>query len=208
MLFPPSLDEMIGSNHPVRVVNEVLDRLDLEVLLSRYKGGGASSYHPRMLLKVLVFGYLNNTYSSRKLEACCCENIYFMWLSGMQRPDHHTINRFRSEKLKGIIKQIFSQVVEMLVESGHVSLRRVFTDGTKIEANANRYTFVWGKSLKTNRAKMGKQLQELWDYAEEIASEELKDKRPTSFDPIDPEMVEQTIEQINAAIGKKKSSPK
>lgn len=208
MLFPPSLDEMIGENHPVRVVNEVLDRLDLDVLFKRYQGGGASSYHPRMLLKLLVFGYLNNNYSSRKLEACLQENIYFMWLSGMQRPDHHTINRFRSEKLKGVIKQVFAQVVEMLVESGHVGLRRVFTDGTKIEANANRYTFVWGNSIKTNRAKMGEQLKELWKHAEAVAAEELKDQRPTSFEPIDPQKVEQTIEKINAAIGKKKSHRK
>lgn len=69
-----------------------------------------------------------------------------MWLSGMEKPDHNTINRFRSDRLKGVVKEVFSQVVMMLVESGHVDLQRVFTDGTKIEANANKYTFVWGKS--------------------------------------------------------------
>ena len=208
MLFPPSLDEMIAENHPVRIVNSVMDQLDLAPLLARYKGGGATSYHPRMLLKLLVFGYLSNIYSSRKLEACAQENIYFMWLSGMQRPDHNTINRFRSEKLKGVIRKIFAQVVEMLVESGHVGLKRVFTDGTKIEANANRYTFVWGKSIKTNRAKMGEQLKELWNYAESVAQQELKDQRPTSFEAIDPKVVEETIEKINQAIGKKKVQPK
>ena len=208
MLFPPSLDEMIAENHPVRVVNSVVDKLDLEVLLSQYKGGGTTSYHPRMLLKLLIFGYLSNIYSSRKLEACARENIHFLWLSGMQRPDHNTINRFRSKRLKGVIRQIFSQVVEMLVASGHVSLKRVFTDGTKIEANANRYTFVWGKAIKTNRAKMAEQLKELWEYAESVAEEELKDQRPTSFEPIDPKVVEQTIEKINAAISKKKSHRK
>ena len=208
LLFPPSLDEMIAENHPVRVVNSVMDRLDLDVLLSRYKGGGASSYHPRMLLKLIVFGYLSNVYSSRKLEACARENIYFLWLSGMQRPDHNTINRFRSEKLKGVIRQVFTQVVEMLVESGHVGLKRVFTDGTKIEANANRYTFVWGKAIQTNRSKMAAQLEELWNYAESVAREELKDQRPTTFAPIDPEKVKQTIEKINAAISKKKSQRK
>lgn len=207
-LFPPSVEEMVPANHPVRIVNDVIDRLDLTILLSKYRGGGASSYHPRMLLKMIVFGYLSNIYSSRKLESCGQENIYFMWLSGMQRPDHNTLNRFRSEKLKGVIREVFIQVVEMLVDSGHVSLRRVFTDGTKIEANANRYTFVWGNAIATHRARMADQLAELWDYAESVAQEELKDQRPTSFEAIDPKKVEETIEKINNAIGKKKVKQK
>ena len=208
MLFPPSLEELIPSNHPVRVVNSVVDQLDLDRLYARYRGGGASSYHPRMLLKVLVFGYLSNIYSSRKLEACVQQNIYFMWLSGMQQPDHNTINRFRGKKLKGVIREVFIQVVEMLVDAGHVSLKRVFTDGTKIESASNRYTFVWGKSINTNRTKMAAQLEKLWNEAESVAAEELKDQRPTTFDPVDPQKVKETIEKINAAIGKKKSVPK
>lgn len=208
MLLPPSLEELIAADHPVRVVNSVIDRLDLKALNRTYKGGGASSYHPRMLLKVLVFGYVSNIYSSRKLERATKSNIYFMWLSGMQRPDHNTINRFRSDRLKGIIKEVFGKVVELLVESGHVSLKRVYTDGTKIEANANKYTFVWGKSIRRSKERIAEQLEELWDYAESVASEELKDKRPTSFEPVDRERLEKTIEEINSAIGKKKSHPK
>lgn len=84
----------------------------------------------------------------------------------------------------------------------------MFTDGTKLEANANRYTFVWGKAIKTSRARIAKQLEELWNYAESIAREELQDQRPTSFEPIDPEKLEATIEKINQAIGKKKSHRK
>lgn len=82
-LFPPNLEDMIAANHPVRVVSEVIDRIDIDVIIKKYKGGGTTSYHPRMLLKVLVYGYLNNVYSSRKMEACVKENIYFMWLAGM-----------------------------------------------------------------------------------------------------------------------------
>lgn len=114
-----------------------------------------------MLLKVLVFGYLSNIYISRKIEAALKENIHFMWLAGMSRPDHHTINQFRGARLQHTLKDIFAQVVELLVESGHVSLQEVYVDGTKIQANANRYTFVWGNAIKTNRTKMQAQLQEL-----------------------------------------------
>lgn len=142
MVLPPTFDDLIPAAHPVRVVSQVIDQINLDPLLRKYKGGGSSSYHPRMLLKVLVYGYLCNIYSSRKLESATSENIHFMWLSGMEKPDHNTINRFRSDRLKGVIKKVFTQVVLLLVDSGHIDLQKVYTDGTKIEANANRYTFV------------------------------------------------------------------
>ena len=104
LLLPPSLEELIDSNHPVRVVNQVVDNIDIEPLIKKYKGGGSSSYHPRLMLKVLIYGYLSNQYSSRKMEQALHQNIHFMWLSGMSYPDHNTINRFRSERLKGVLK--------------------------------------------------------------------------------------------------------
>jgi len=200
LLLPPSLEELIEANHPVRTVNSVIDQLDLSLLEKEYQGGGASSYHPRMLLKVLVYGYLSNVYSSRRLEAGCKENIHLMWLSGMSTPDHNTINRFRGERLKNVIKEVFSKVVILLHESGHVSLKEVYVDGTKIEANANRYTFVWGNAIRTSRERIKTQLAELWDYTQKVAAEELKDTAPVSFEKIDAEKVKQTVEQIDQAL--------
>lgn len=200
MVLPPTFEELIPAGHPVRVVSQVIDRIDLEPLLRKYKGGGSSSYHPRMLLKVLVYGYLNNIYSSRKLETATKENIYFMWLSAMEQPDHNTINRFRSERLKGVIKKVFTQVVLLMANSGLVDLQRVYTDGTKIEANANRYTFVWGKVVKTNKERILSQLEELWQYTQKVAEQELKDTAPVQFANIDPEQVRETIEQIDQAL--------
>lgn len=199
-LIPPSLDELIAANHPVRVVNEVIEGLDLDVLLKKYKGGGATSYHPRMLLKVVVYGYLCNIYSSRKLEAVLKENIHFMWLAGMSTPDHHTINRFRSERLRNIVRDIFVQVVRHLVASGHVSLREVYTDGTKIQSAANRYTFVWGNAIKTSKERIKKQLMELWRYTQKLAKEEMGDDTPPDFTDIDKEKVKQTIDKINEVL--------
>lgn len=199
-LLPPSLDELISQTHPVRVINTVIDRLNLSVIENSYEGGGTSSYHPKMLLKVLIFGYLNNVYSSRKIESALKENIHFMWLSGMSRPDHHTINRFRGERLKHHIKDVFTQVVKLLAESGHIGLKEVYTDGTKIEANANRYTFVWGNAIKTNKAKMEQQLKELWAYAEKVGELEKDDDTPPDFTPTDPQKVKDTIDKINAAL--------
>ena len=206
MLLPPSLDELIDEHHPVRIVNQVLDNVDDRALVKQYKGGGTSSYHPRMLLKVMVYSYLCNIYSSRKMETALKENIHFMWLSGMNRPDHNTLNRFRSEKLKDVLKEIFSQVVLMLADSGHISLKDVYIDGTKIEANANKFTFVWGNSIKNNKAKIAQQLNELWAYTQKVAQEELGDDTPTDFTPIDPDKVEETIARIDEALKGKEVS--
>src|SRR5271155_2696224 len=86
-LLPPSLEELIDANHPVRIVNQIIEQIDIEPLLKKYQGGGTSSFHPRMMLKVLVYSYLSNVYSSRKMEAALKENIHFMWLSAMNQPD-------------------------------------------------------------------------------------------------------------------------
>lgn len=207
--LPYKLEELVPAGHPVRIVKQVVDQVDVKPINRKYKGGGASSFHPRLMLKLLVYGYLTNTYSSRKLEDQAAQNVHFMWLLGMKKPDHNTINRFRSEKLSGVLKQIFSQIVLLLQQEGIVSLKEaVFTDGTKIESAANRYTFVWGKSIKANKEKMKAQLDELWGYAQSIAAEELKDTAPVTFEEVNPEKVKETIARINAALDDKQEVEK
>jgi transposase len=200
MAFPPTLDELISSDHPVRIVNAVLDKIDITALTNQYKAGGASSYHPRMLLKVLVYAYINNVYSSRKIEEAVNNHVHYMWLAGMQKPDHNTINRFRSERLQKTLQPIFTQVVTLLCEEGLLNIKELYTDGTKIEANANRYTFVWGKSIKTNKEKIKTQLNNLWQYARRVAVSEMDDTDPSGFDKIDADKVQQTIDKINEAL--------
>ena len=90
-LFPPCIGDFVPENHPVRTVNAVLDNLDISEIESTYKGGGTTSYHPRMLLKVIVYAYLTNIYSGRRMASLLEENVFFMWLSGMNRPDFRTI---------------------------------------------------------------------------------------------------------------------
>lgn len=199
-LLPPSLEELIEPNHVVRVVRHVIDQIDIDAIVKKYKGGGASSFHPRMMLKIIVYGYLCNIYSSRKIEQAVSSNIHFMWLAGMQRPDHNTINRFRSDKLKGVLKEVFSQVVLLMADQGLVNIKTVYVDGTKLEANANKYTFVWGKSIQHNKGRIKEQLKELWTYAESVAKEELMDNDPTTFEEIDADQLSKTIDCINTAL--------
>jgi Transposase DDE domain/Transposase domain (DUF772) len=153
-----------------------------------------------MLLKVIIYGYLRNTYSSRKIEQALQENVHFMWLSGGSKPDHNTINDFRGKRLKEYLKKIFNQVVVLLANEGVLSLKELTLDGTKIEANANRYTFVWGKSIKTSRERIEKQLKELWNYVEEVYKDEENTPTKPEFKEINPEEVTKTIEQINEAL--------
>jgi transposase len=208
MALPPSLEELVAVDHPVRIVHEVLERIDIAALLHQYKPGGTSSYHPRMLLKALVYAYINNIYSSRKIEDALQRDIYFMWLTGMSKPDHNTINRFRGQRLQKTLQPIFTQVVLLLHEEGLLSVRELYTDGTKIEANANRYTFVWGKAIKSSKERIKQQLDELWKYAQSLAASELDDTDPSGFKKIDKQTVTATVEKINAALRDKPISSK
>lgn len=208
LLLPFDLNELVARDHPVRVVNAILEKVDVTSLIQQYKPGGTSSYHPRMLLKVMVYAYMNNIYSSRRMEEAVSQNICFMWLAGMQKPDHNTLNRFRGKRLQDVLQPIFTRVVTLLCEEGLLSIKDLYTDGTKIEANANRYTFVWGNSIKTNKEKIKTQLNELWQYAQSVAASELDDTDPSGFDTIDAEKVTRTIESINEALKDKQVDAK
>ena len=207
-LLSPSIEEMIEKNHPIRIVNEVIERINIKPLVKLYKGGGTSSYNPKMLLKVLVYAYLRNIYSSRKIEEMLKENIHMMWISGMNKPDHHTINRFRSERLKKVLEEIFSQIVELLIDAGALSIKEIYIDGTKIEANANKYTFVWSKAIKKNKERMKSQLKELWEYSQKIAEEEEQEEDEEDFDEIDPDKIEKTIKKIDKVLKDKPANKK
>ena len=154
LLLPPSLDELVPENHMVRVVDAVIDRLDISDILSTYRGGGNSAFNPKMMLKVLVFAYLSNVYSSRRIEELLRRDIYFMWLAGMKRPDFRTINYYRGKRLKEGFDAVFTQVVRLLHEEGFVSLKVQYIDGTKIESVANKYTFVWRGSVEKYDARL------------------------------------------------------
>lgn len=154
MLLPPDLSDLIPSDHLVRVVNAIIDAIDTRELYALYPGGGASAYDPKMMLKVVIYAYASGIYSSRKIARATSENIHFMWISGMASLDHMTINRFRSERIRPVFESIFTQVIELLATRGLITLDTYFLDGTKVEAAANKYTFVWKKATENYQAKL------------------------------------------------------
>jgi transposase len=152
VLFPESMDAYIAADSPVRLINTVVEQLDLSEALESYSGVD-SCYSPRMLLGVLFYGYLNSLYSCRRIARAMEENIHYLWLSGKQFPKYSTVNNFRSLHLKDAVYGLFAQGVIMLVDTGCLTLKVQHIDGTKVESRANRYTFVWRKSVEKNRAK-------------------------------------------------------
>jgi transposase len=172
LLLPPRYDECIPAEHLVRVVNAVIEKLDLRRLEAQYKGGGTSSSHPRLLLKVLVYAYSQKIYSSRRIAKAVREQLPFLWLSGAQQPDFRTINAFRSSRMKGVIDEVFASVLEYLVETGHVKLGHYLVDGTKIGADANQHKVVWAKRKETYVKRLRPQIQALLQQIEQVTAAE------------------------------------
>ena len=153
LLFPQRIDRDIPKDDPVRILKSVIESLDLSGFKKLYYERGRSPYHPKMMLMVILYSYMNNVYSCRKIEKLLYRDIYYIWLSGYQKPDFATINRFRN-RVKNEIGHIFTLLVLILVEKGFVTLEVEYLDGTKIESKANKYTFVWRKSVERNREKL------------------------------------------------------
>ena len=172
MLLPPRLEELIPEKHLVRVINRVVDEMDLEPVYRKYKGGGTSSYHPKMLMKIIIYAYATQVYSGRQIAKQLRESIPFMWLSGGNQPDFRTINRFRGEKLKGKIQEVFTEILAYLIEARYIRYEQYFIDGTKIEANANKYSFVWKKSTSKYKQRLLEKVAELFEEIDEINKEE------------------------------------
>jgi transposase len=148
LLLPPSLDELISPDHLVRVVNQVINNLDLSPIINQYEGGGASAYDPRMLVKMLLYGYSMKIYTGRRLAKALRQDVTFMWLCAGSRPDFRTINLFRTGILKDTIEDLFKQLLLFLIDHGYVQVENYFTDGSTFSADANARKIVWRKNAE------------------------------------------------------------
>jgi transposase len=199
-LFPLNLNDLVPLSHAARLIDQVVEKLDISAILAQYKGGGTSSYPPKMLLKILFYGYLNNTFSCRKLAKACTENIYFMWLSGGLKPDFRTINDFRGQKLKENVEKLFSQMVLMMVDLELVSLEKQFIDGTKLEANAHKYSFVWKKSVEKNKEKLQVKIDSVLSEIGRAIESDAVFVENQEVKNIDSKQLEEKIDAINKNI--------
>ena len=138
-LMPPSVDEWLPQKHLARFVVEVVDGLDLSAMSNRYRGSGSASYHPKVLLSLLIYGYATGVFSSRKLERATYDSVAFRFIAANDHPDHDTIANFRRRFLKEI-EALFVQVLLLAREMGVLRMGTVALDGTKIHANASRHS--------------------------------------------------------------------
>jgi transposase len=200
LTFPLDVEVHIPEHHLSRVVHTAVEAMDLSILLSRYPGGGRPPYHPKMMLKILLYAYAKGIYSSRKIEEQLHENIHFMWLSDEKTPDFRTINRFRSERMKDVIYETFFSLIDLLKQEGLVKLEDYFLDGTKIEANANRYTFVWKKSTEKYDQKLDEKYQKIVATIEQASEDdqkaELEEEQMKDTCSVTSEKIKQTIQTL------------
>lgn len=141
------INVLISSDHLVRIVDSAIENIEMQNLDVYYRGGGSSSYHPKMMLKLWIYSYCEGIYTSRRLSKALREQIPFIWLSGNQQPCFKTLSSFRSGNMEGLVDVAFKSILAMLVTSGHVDFKALYVDGSKWEANANRHQAVWDKNI-------------------------------------------------------------
>ena len=172
MLLPPSLDDFIDKNHLVRILDSLVDRITSKSIEDIFSGGGSPSYHPRMMLKVILYAYIRQIYSCRKIAKALREDLSFMWLSGLSHPDFNTVNRFRSDYFRDILEDVYSELLLFLESEGYIDLKDYFVDGSKFEANAGKYSYVWKKNTERYKASVKQRVEKLFREIDELNAEE------------------------------------
>jgi transposase len=172
-LLPRNLEESIEKDHIARLISQVIDEMDTSFIESAYSNIGQRAYHPKALLKVLVYGYTIGVRSSRKLDDKLKEDVVFMWLSGRQSPDFRTIADFRKNKLVDV-KKVFPEVLKLCQELGMVRIGKVSIDGTKFRADASGNRMRYRKVLFKNKVSLENQADDILKEADDIDREEEK----------------------------------
>lgn len=156
-------EKVIADNDSVRLLDDIIDEMDLRKLYHAYSHiGRPSATTPKTMLKILVYANMQGVYSSRDIEKACIRDINFIWLlNGEKAPNYQEIARFRSKRLSECIEDLFYQLAKKLHEIGEINFEHLFVDGTKIEANANKYSFVWKKSINKYEARLLEKIDRL-----------------------------------------------
>jgi transposase len=165
-LLPPSVDEWLPQRHLARFVVEVIDGLDLSELVKTYRGSGSASYHPAMLLGLMVYGYATKVFSSRAIERATYDSVAFRFIAGNEHPDHDTIATFRKRFLPQI-QALFVEVLKLARTMGMLKLGTVALDGTKVHANASRHSALSYGHAKKIEKQLKKEVQQLLRLAEQ-----------------------------------------
>ena len=169
LFLPLNIEVIIPEDDSVRLLAQIVEEMDLTKLYQSYSRFGKKQASPKQLLKIMLYAYMNRLYSSRDIEKACRRDVNFMYLlEGRRVPDHTTIARFRKKHIAPIASDLHTQINRILLDTGELSQENLFIDGTKIEAAANKYTFVWKKAIIKSRQKLKDKLPE---FAEQLHKE-------------------------------------
>jgi transposase len=173
-LLPPSVDEWLPERHLARFVVEVIDQLDLSAMVKSYRGSGSASYHPAMLLGLLIYGYATKVFSSRAIERATYDSVAFRYIAGNEHPDHDTIAAFRKRFLPQI-EALFVEVLKLARAMGVLKLGTVALDGTKVHANASRHSALSYGHAKRLEKQLKREVRELLKVAEQADAADIPD---------------------------------
>ncbi|MBC2709344.1 MAG: IS1182 family transposase, partial [ANME-2 cluster archaeon] len=199
-LLPLSLDSFVPEDHIARIINDIINAVDITAIESTYSENGSPAYHPRLLLKILLYGYLIDIRSSRDIQKMTSTDTVFMYLAAMQQPNFRTICRFRSTHLDSF-KEIFAQVVTLCKELGMLGDGKVSLDGTKVKANASVRQSKDEKALDKEIAKIREEIDKILDESIRIDKEEDEKYGDSTPYEMPKELVNKTkrLEKIEAA---------
>ena len=170
-LLPPSLEEAIAPDHLARLISHSIDQMNISSIEQLYSKNGQHAYDPRMLLKVLIYGYASGIRSSRKLADKLHEDIVFMWLGGRQDPDFRTIADFRKDKLSDF-KSLFEQVLATSIDIGLIHVGTISLDGSKILASASKNKMQYRKQLLKRKVNLKEKIDQIITEADDLDAEE------------------------------------
>ena len=170
--LPILLSELVKENVLVRLINELVDGIKMESLDEYYSIDGRRPYNPRMMIKVWLYGFCNQVYTSRKLAKKLRQDLGFIWLSGMQKPCFKTLSEFRGNRMKDLIDVVFKEVLLYLIEHDYVDLEDLYVDGSKWEANGNKYKIVWRKNTARYKEGVLVRIDELLKSIAELQEDE------------------------------------
>jgi transposase len=199
LILPLDLEVKLQENDIAFHVHHLVESIPLEALEPFLRNEGCPAYHPRMMLKIILCAYTQSVFSGRKIEALLKDSIRMMWLAQGYEPSYRTINRFRVQsEVKELIRQCFVQFRCQLVQEKLIDQEAIFIDGTKIEANANKFTFVWKKAIEKYHNSLIEKSNQL--YNELLEKEILPEIERESDEQLTLEELDQMVQKVDEVI--------
>ncbi|MEI5905870.1 transposase, partial [Bacillus spongiae] len=201
LVLPLDLEVKLQINDIAFHVHHLVESIPHEAFESFLRNEGCPAYHPRMMLKIILCAYTQSVFSGRKIEALLKDSIRMMWLAQGHEPSYRTINRFRVQpEVKELIRECFVQFRCQLIEEKLIDQEAIFIDGTKIEANANKFTFVWKKSIKNYHESLIKKSNQL--YNELLQNEIIPEIERETDEQLSLEELKQLVQKVDDVVTK------